>query len=580
MMSAHPFMPGLQRVLQLALLAGIVLLFANCTKIRRSTPPAPTETPQYGDTLNVATVYYTLSALSWDPADWAWKTNHDTGSIYEQLFAADLDKTVRKGGTNRFLVEAFLPEDSRRGELAESWEWTDDLTLVVKLRENALVVPKPGLIEEPRPIDAYDVVDSYERTRDSPKKITTYYEHIDSVEVVDDFTVVFRFNRYNAEWAYRFGYGFYSPIVPREVGAADTRNWRNATGSGPFMIDKYIQGNLQSYVRNENYWDKERLGGKLYDIPFMDRVNYRIIKDEATALTALRTAKIDLYETVRWIAVDHLKKSTPELQWSRYLTNVGTMVALRTDQKPFDDRRVRRALNLAINHQEIVDLFYGGNAEVFNYPMTPAFGDYYQPLEELSEEAQVLYEYRPDEAKALLAEAGYPDGFSFKMQTCSCNPAHMDLAPLLVSYLEKVGVEVEIEALEYAAFLSSMTTRNHSAGYLLDSGHTNPTTSLRKNFLTDSLWNPSMWSDPEFDRRLDEMLATRDEGERKELIRGITADIIAEAPYIWLPSQYLYTAWWPWVQNYGGELRAGAVRPAPIYARMWIDQEMKREMGF
>lgn len=558
----------------------VLLLVAGCDRVQRSEPPPPSAEPQYGGTLNVATVYRTLSALSWDPADWAWKTNHDTGQIYEQLFAADLDQAVGKGGSERFLVEAFLPERVRRGELAESWHWLDDLTLEVTLRRDALIVPKPGIIDETRPIDAYDVIDSYERTRDSPKKIANYYDHIDRVEATGDFTVVFHFNRYNAEWAYRFGYGYYSPIVPREVSAASAKNWRNATGSGPFMLDEYIQGNLQSYVRNEIYWDRETLRGESYAIPFIDRVNYRVIKDEATQLTALRTAKIDIAEVVRWIAVDHLKESTPELRWSRFLSGVGTMVALRTDREPFDDRRVRRALNLAVDHREIVDVFLGGNGEVFNYPMTPAFGDYFQPLEELPEEARVLFDYRPDEARRLLAEAGLPNGFSFTIQTCSCNDSHVDLVPLLVSYLEKVGIDVKIQTLEYAAFLSSMTTRNHTAGYLFDSGHTNPTTSLRKNFLTDSLWNPSMWSDPEHDRRLDEILSTRDEARRIELIRSFTADIVAEAPYLWLPSQYFYTAWWPWVQNYGGELRAGAVRPAPIYARLWIDQEMKREMGF
>ena len=57
-------------------------------------------------------------------------------------------------------------------------------------------------------------------------------------------------------------------------------------------------------------------------------------------------------------------------------------------------------------------------------------------------------------------------------------------------------------------------------------------------------------------------------------------DVLADAPYIWLPTPYVYTAWWPWVKNYNAELRAGAVRPGPIYARMWIDQDMKKKMGF
>ncbi len=59
----------------------------------------------------------------------------------------------------------------------------------------------------------------------------------------------------------------------------------------------------------------------------------------------------------------------------------------------------------------------------------------------------------------------------------------------------------------------------------------------------------------------------------------MTREILDKAPYIWLPTPYIYTAWWPWVKNYGGELRAGAVRPGPIYARIWVDQELKKKMG-
>jgi peptide/nickel transport system substrate-binding protein len=64
------------------------------------------------------------------------------------------------------------------------------------------------------------------------------------------------------------------------------------------------------------------------------------------------------------------------------------------------------------------------------------------------------------------------------------------------------------------------------------------------------------------------------------MVRELTVNILDQAPYIWLPTGYVYSAWWPWVKNYGGELRAGAVRPAPIYARIWIDHVLKQQMGF
>jgi len=156
----------------------------------------------------------------------------------------------------------------------------------------------------------------------------------------------------------------------------------------------------------------------------------------------------------------------------------------------------------------------------------------------------------------------------------------MDLIPLLDSYLSKVGVTVTIEPMEYASFLSAMTTKTHAPGYLMGSGHVNPTTSLRKSFVTNQTWNPSMYSEPGFDEKIRQLHLTRSEQERVSMIRDLTREILDEAPYIWLPTPYTYTAWWPWVKNYGGELRVGAVRPGPIYARIWIDQALKKEMGF
>ena len=82
----------------------------------------------------------------------------------------------------------------------------------------------------------------------------------------------------------------------------------------------------------------------------------------------------------------------------------------------------------------------------------------------------------------LLAEAGYPEGFTFVTQVSSADPTMIDLVPLLIDYLAKVGVTMEIETMEYAAHLSAMTTRTHGPGYLVSTGHVNPTTTLRKNF--------------------------------------------------------------------------------------------------
>ena len=535
--------------------------------------------PQYGGKLEIGTVYSTISALSWDPADFAWKVNHDAGGVYEQLFAGDLTKAIRNGGKHRFVADAWLPSDAIRGELAESWKWTTPLRLEVKLRKGIMYPEKPGVMKA-REFVADDVVYSFNRLEKSPKKIPFYLDHITKAEATDKHTVVFNFKEYNAEWDYRFGWGYYSAIVPKEVVDAGASNWKNVNGTGPYLLTDFTQGNSNTYTKNPNYWDKEQIGGQQYKLPFVDKIVYRVIKDEATQLTALRTGKLDILEAIRWSAADELKKNAPALKWARTLGMVGTYLAMRVDTKPFDDVRVRRALNMAINKQEIVSAFYGGNAELFAFPQHPDYIGYYEPLSAMPESVKELFTYNPEKAKKLLAEAGYPNGFSFKVQVTASSPVHADLLPLIAAYLEKVGVKIEIQPMEYPAFLSAMTTRTNAAGYFMDNGHTNPTTTIRKNFVKGQVWNPSQWNDPALDKKMDVALAERDEGKRQAILKEMTREMLDKAPYIWLPTAYNFTAWWPWVQNYNGELRAGAVRPWPIYSRIWIDQDMKKKMGF
>lgn len=572
----HPKTP---HTLKSIALAG-ALAMASAGAIAQAVAPSMTEKPQYGGTLNIGMVYVTLSPLSWDPTDWAWKFGQDTGLTYEQLFSADLSKSISRGGKHAFVADAWLPSDAIRGELAESWKVSPDGKQVdIVLRKGVMFPEKPGVMKQ-REFVADDVLYSYNRLATSPKKIPTYFDHVAKLEAIGKHSVRFTFKTYFAEWDYRFGWGYFSGIVPKEVIEAGATNWKNANGTGPFKLTDYVQGNAVTFSKNDLYWDKEKIGGQSYKLPFVDQIVYRTIKDEASFLTALRTAKLDVLEGLRWSAVEELKKSAPALKWRRSVDTGGTFIAMRVDTKPFDDIRVRRALNLAVNQPEIVKQFYAGNAELFGYPMHPDYVGYYEPLDKMPVAAQELFTYNPDKAKALLAEAGYPKGFTFKVQVCSCSPDNMDLAPLVAAYLERVGVKMEIQPMEYGAFLSAMTTKTNAPGYMMRNGHTNPTTSIRKSFYTKQTWNPSQYSDPELDKRMQQAYEEPDEGKRQLLIKLMTRDVVEKAPYIWLPTPVTYGAWWPWVKNYGGELRAGAERPAPIHTRMWIDQAMKKKMGY
>ncbi len=333
--------------------------------------------PQYGGTLEVGTMFVTLSALSWDPHDWNWKLNHDTGQFYEQLIAGDLDKSVRKGGKHPFVADAYLATEAQRGELAEKWELVENpLSVVFTLRKGIMFPEKPGVMPS-RELTAEDVAYAFNRLRSSPKHIGGYYDFVGSVVARDKYTVVFNFKEYNAEWDYRLAWGFYTTITPKEVVDAGPNNWKNVNGTGPFMLTDFVAGNSNTYTKNPIYWDKEKLGGQEYKLPFVDKLVYRTIKDEATQLAAIRTAKLDLLETINARYIPELKKSAPQLQFAKRLSILGSFMALRTDTKPFDDIRVRRAINMAVNKKEIIEAHYTGEAEMHAYPMYPDWDGYY-----------------------------------------------------------------------------------------------------------------------------------------------------------------------------------------------------------
>jgi peptide/nickel transport system substrate-binding protein len=538
------------------------------------------ETPKYGGALEIVTVYATISALSWDNYDYNWKHNHDTGAVYEQLFVTDVSNFKSRGGKWTMTPDAYIPSESMRGELAEKWELKQNpLQIVVTLRKGIMFPEKPGIMAS-RELTADDIVYTFNRQNSSPKKVEGIYDYVTSVKAVDRYTVLFDLKEYNAEWAYRFGYGYYSGIVPKEVVDAGATNWKNINGTGPFRLTDYTQGNANVYEKNPVYWGTETINEKEFKLPYLDKLTYRIVKDEATRVTALRTGKIDVLELVRWQDVDSLKKSAPDLKWNRWLATGGTFLAMRTDTKPFDDIRVRRALNMAVNKDEIIKAYYNGNAEMFAYPQHPSFGAYFKPLEQQPDSVKELFKYDPAKAKKLLAEAGYPNGFTFKTQVCSCSTNHMDLLPLVAGYLEQVGVKMEIQTMEYAAFLSAMTTKQNTPGYFMDNGHTNPTRTLHKSFVYSQPWNPAQWNDAKFSAKMDQVYLEPDESKRIKMIDEMTTEIVDKAPYVWLPTPYNFTAWWPWVKGYEGELRAGAARPGPIYARMWLDQDLKKKMGY
>jgi peptide/nickel transport system substrate-binding protein len=240
------------------------------------------------------------------------------------------------------------------------------------------------------------------------------------------------------------------PEVIEKYGNAE--DWRVHCGTGPFMMIDYVPGSSVTFVKNPNYWRKHPLY-KGYDMPFMDGVKWLNIPDDSTRIAALRTAKIDTTcygGKVRVEDWESLMKTNPELKWSKYLPVFQKAVGMRLDKKkPWDDKRVRQALNYAVDKEAIVKNIFYGLAK-------PAGVD--NPCREWMDIKP--YPYDPAKAKQLLAEAGYPDGFKITLKVFTTSPgAELPIIGEAVGmYWQAVGLKVTIVPIDYPSLRSAWTT--------------------------------------------------------------------------------------------------------------------------
>jgi peptide/nickel transport system substrate-binding protein len=572
----------MRRLYNLSLVVcGMVFLSATLGVESAQAEPARGE-PQYGGTVNILTRLAALNALSFNQYDWPWKTNHDA-LFLEHLAKGDLDFGPRGAGENPFKSLSYIPDKHLTGELAESWLVEEDpLRLVFNIRQGVYWPAKEGVMER-RELVAEDIVFNYTHMKASPRGIPTWWEFISEWKSEGKYTAVAYLNKWNANIGYRLLWAYFAAIAPPEVlkmnDGKGSDDWRLKTGTGPYKLTDVRPDDVQVYDRNDEYWDKEEINGVVYDLPYNDRVVYHIMGDESARIAAIRTCKVDILEAFRWQFAEQLQRSAPELIVQSYLGSP-PFLALRNDVAPFDDVRVRRAMNLAINQQEILDTLLNGEGEVLDYPFSSRWPDYYTPIDKLPPEGRELYEYHPEKAKQLLAEAGYPDGFEFDIMFSTADPYHLDLMAMFEAYYQRIGIKVIAKALDYPTFRAKMREPDQAAGYLMNVDEGNPFQVLRARFLTGQTWNPAFHSDVYHDETYYKALEERDREKRDTMLRELNVRLISERiPVVWLPTPTMYEAWWPYVKNYWGEHSVGTQDPGPIYARIWIDQEQKKDMG-
>ncbi len=347
---------------------------------------------------------------------------------------------------------------------------------------------------------------------------------VKEVQVVDDYTVEVTLNKKSAPFLSNLAMAPFAISSPTAIKKYGEDYFKHPVGTGAFKLKEWNRGDKIALVRNDNYWN-----GKAY----LEKVVFRVIPDNTARFMELQSGTIDLMDGVNPNSVPQVKDSNDLKLILRPSMNVGYM-AMNFDKKPLGNPLVRRAINHAINKEEMIEALYAGLAEPAKNPLPPALWGYNDDIEE--------YEYNLEKAKELLAEAGYADGFKTTLWAMPNPRPYMPqpklIAQTIQSNLKEIGVEVEIKSYDWATYLQKLENGEHDMclmGWTGDNG--DPDNFLyvlldKDNAVKGSSGNYSFYRSDKLHDILIKAQVTMDRDERIKLYNEAQEIIHNDAPWV------------------------------------------------
>ena len=374
-----------------------------------------------------------------------------------------------------------------------------------------------------------------------------------------------------------------TPEMWDAYGYDSATNWEYFVGTGPFMITDYVEGNTVTLVKNPDYWMTNPVGpGSGDQLPYIDGFKYIIMIDASTRQAALRSGQIDQMGTMYLEDKDTMLTTTPDLIWATRGQWGITPIFMKTDQEPYNDVNVRRALLMATDFNEINDGLYNGLGDIISWPYFRVQG--YEPLfvsvddPDCTDLIKELFTYNPEKAKQLLSDAGYPNGFK---ATLTLTSDAVDYYSIVKDMWAKVDIDLELDV---ASDFGALIGRAFSISYEMISIGTSPNSSYPEQSLYAARnWvNASLINEPYVDEQAKEVksLAITDFYGSMELCRPLCMYLIEKAYCIPAPRVPTYAMWWPWVKNYSGENSIGYWGTDHWTQWIWVDQNLKTSMGY
>lgn len=535
--------------------AGILLLTLACSAPAAAPSAGSQDTPRPGGT---ATYVIRSDPPGWDP--WGRTRTFDpTRMTAEMVFNPLYGPATNTGQGCEVTIQP---------ELAESWRYVDDKTFEVKLRQGVKWHNKPPL--NGRELVAEDVVFTLEERHKKGPAAQRYVTQVfyDRAEAVDKYTV-----RVHLKSPFDFFTGFTDGNRQGWITAKEASNpdWleqpeKSWIGTGPFMFKEFQPGVKVSFEKNPDYFKS----GK----PYVDKIEALIMPDTSTRLAALRAGQLDIYPAASPGVMADLRRSNPDMYVKSCTDEFHIGVIFRLDKAPWNDVRVRRALSMSLNREAIIKTaLHGDGAPTYIlWPTNPEA----LKLEEFPPDVRRNLEYRPDEAKRLLAEAGYPNGLKTNVfWTPGYESPWQEVAEAAVTMMRGGGFDAQVDMKEYAAFLRVAAGRTGTGEYPdIAMGWT-------QSGSTDD-WMDNRWSktpgpnylshvkDAKLDSMIEELWRTLDAKKHRELAKEIQIHLASQMYEVFGPTWGNGVIAGPRVRDLGW--RGSNKMYTPLFEQVWLSR--------
>lgn len=339
------------------------------------------------------------------------------------------------------------------GDLATSWKFEDNTTLIFYLKKNVFW-------HDGKKFSAKDVVFTYNLLR-SKKIVTPYatdFKEVQSVEAINDYTIKIKYKKpyFKALSIWMMGI-LPKHIWEKEKNPMQSRFNKFAIGTGPYKMIKPFEVNKDIVlVANKRYFEHP---------PYIKKMIYKYVADSATEFMLLKSQKLDIGGLTPLQLTRQIDKNFKKHFNIFEMPSHGyTYIGFNLRKKPFNNKQLRKAIALAINKQELIDLLFFSHAKICNGPFMPGSGVYPKDFKPLK--------YNPKKAKAILKELGYDSKhpFTFTLVTNSGNPIRIYAAEIIQQQLLKVNVHMKIRVLEWQAFLNTIVFPHRFDAVLLGWG--------------------------------------------------------------------------------------------------------------